>query len=240
MMYGSPDGVRYCHRVTPMLFDYTTGHAICTDCVLVLGNFYANRAAAAAKYVDGADDSNNRGRATDVGNGAAPLPPDSEVAAADDAGSAAPRMRGAVSDTSKALAEGFDAIANMATQLGLADTVINRGKDVLRNGAATRSTRRGLAADAQGAHHGDARRRGGGQEGHGKLLHYGSAVGMSEQEVSEPRRATRSCGIKSVREVSAATGVSVSTIKEAYKDLRPHAALLFGENHTATQHETAY
>ncbi|KAF0900710.1 hypothetical protein E2562_034767 [Oryza meyeriana var. granulata] len=54
------------------------------------------------------------------------------------------------------------------------------------------------------------------------LLRYGSAVGMSDQERSDG--GTR----KSVREVSAATGISESTIKDACKDLCPHAALLFG------------
>mgnify|MGYP003703324121 CR=1 FL=1 len=88
----------------------------------------------------------------------------------------------------------------------------------------------------------------------GDYLHrYGSAVGMSGQEASAARRAAGrldsldvrrnpqsiaaaivymaaqgSSGVrKSVREVSAATGVSESTIKDAYKDLCPHAALLF-------------
>uniref|UniRef100_A0A0D9WZ78 Cyclin-like domain-containing protein n=1 Tax=Leersia perrieri TaxID=77586 RepID=A0A0D9WZ78_9ORYZ len=335
MIYGSPDGVHYCQncdRVTPMLFDYTTGNSICTECVLVLSNVYANQPcrAAAAKDVDSADNSNNPGRATDVSNGTAPLLPHNEVAAAgiappklqaDDAGSAAPRMRGAVvpkmpkmrgavSDTNKALAEGFDAIANMATQLGLADTVINRAKDVLRKLEESKACPKGRSRDALYAaclhtacriegsprtlkelimttpdaaatkrdmgkfinaikRHVDLGKEESGQDqpedmkrtggmvvrAGDYLLRYGSAVGMSEQEVIEAQRAasrleesldvrrnpqsiaaaiihmavqrSSSCRNKSVREVSAATGVSESTIKEAYKDLRPHAALLF-------------
>uniref|UniRef100_A0A0D9WZ83 Transcription factor TFIIB cyclin-like domain-containing protein n=1 Tax=Leersia perrieri TaxID=77586 RepID=A0A0D9WZ83_9ORYZ len=136
MMYGCPDGVRYCHRyqrVTPMVLDHTTGDAICIECAFVPGKLYSDPSRRAAS----GDDSDDGGS---VGGGLAspadPLLPDCEVVAKLQADDAAPRMRkmrGSVNpDMNKALVEGFEAIDDMATRLGLPDTIIDRGKGLLR------------------------------------------------------------------------------------------------------------
>uniref|UniRef100_A0A0E0Q8Q1 TFIIB-type domain-containing protein n=1 Tax=Oryza rufipogon TaxID=4529 RepID=A0A0E0Q8Q1_ORYRU len=291
-MYGSPDGVRYCQqceRTTSMVLDHDTGDAICTECAIVLGNGNDPRRPAVASA------------ATKHGGADAPADDD-------------PLLQG--SDV------GFDAIDNMASRLGLAGNVRDRGKDVLRKVEEAKVCARGRSRDALYAAclHTACRMEGaprtlkeliaatpdaaatkrnlgkfihaikrllgsndeeaeagqdqagskatngcGGGGGAGAvvrasnyLLRYGSAVGMSGQEVSAAQRAAsrldesldvrrnpqsiaaaiiymavqRAGGgggrSKSVREVSAATGVSESTIKDAYKDLCQHAEVLFG------------
>ncbi|EEC82109.1 hypothetical protein OsI_26126 [Oryza sativa Indica Group] len=329
---------QHCQRTTPMVLDHATGDAICTGCAFDLGNG-ANacpepprwRAAAGHGDSDGDRSSSSSSVGGDVSPAAAdPLLQGGEgVACSVGAPPVQPRVRGAVvppkqmraggavptkvrcgvPDTSKALAEGFDAIAGMASRLGLADKVSDRAKEVLRKLEEARACPKGRSRDAlyaaclhaacrvEGAprtlkeliaatsdaaatkrdlgkfinaikrHLGmeergqdqaaDMKASGGGVGvvvRAGDYLHrYGSAVGMSGQEASAARRAAGrldsldvrrnpqsiaaaivymaaqgSSGVrKSVREVSAATGVSESTIKDAYKDLCPHAALLF-------------
>uniref|UniRef100_A0A0E0EBP5 TFIIB-type domain-containing protein n=1 Tax=Oryza meridionalis TaxID=40149 RepID=A0A0E0EBP5_9ORYZ len=328
----------HCQRATPMVLDHATGDAICTECAFNLGNGSnacpePPRWRAAAGHGD--SDGDRSSSSSNVGGGASPAAADpllqggEGVACSVGAPPVQPRVRGAVvppkqmrgggavlpkmrcggvPDTSKALAEGLDAIAGMASRLGLADKVSDRGKEVLRKLEEARACPKGRSRDALYAAclHAACRVEGaprtlkeliaatsdaaatkrdlgkfinaikrhlgmmeeGGQDQAadmktngvgvvvraGDYLHrYGSAVGMSSQEVSAARRAAGrldsfdvrrnpqsmaaaivymamqgSGGVrKSVREVSAATGVSESTIKDAYKDLCPHAALLF-------------
>uniref|UniRef100_A0A0E0LL17 TFIIB-type domain-containing protein n=1 Tax=Oryza punctata TaxID=4537 RepID=A0A0E0LL17_ORYPU len=327
----------HCQRVTPMVLDHATGDAICTECAfdfdLINGNACPEptRWRATASVKDGADDGSDDDRSGGSGGSVSGgevvhaagniacsvevlpvLQTDDAVSAPRMRGSAVPRMRSAVPDTRKTLAEGFDAIDNMASRLGLADKVSDRAKEVLRKLEEARACPKGRSRDAlyaaclhaacrvEGAprtlkelitttadaaatkrdmgkfinaikrHLGmeecgqdqaaDMKTNGCGGGGVGLVvragdyLHrYGSAVGMSSQEVSAARRAAvrldsldvrrnpqsiaaaivymaaqgSGGGRKSVREVSAATGVSESTIKDAYKDLCPHAALLF-------------
>ncbi|XP_052160955.1 transcription initiation factor IIB-like [Oryza glaberrima] len=341
-----------CERTTSMVLDHDTGDAICTECAIVLGNGNDPRrpavASAATKHggadAPADDDPLLQGSdvvaaaAAEVACSVAPTKLQAEGAAP----AAPPRMRGAVvapkvrgggggavtkaqggvPDTNKSLAEGFDAIDNMASRLGLAGNVRDRGKDVLRKVEEAKVCARGRSRDALYAAclHTACRMEGaprtlkeliaatpdaaatkrdlgkfihaikrllgsndeeaeagqdqagskatngcGGGGGAGAvvrasdyLLRYGSAVGMSGQEVSAAQRAAsrldesldvrrnpqsiaaaiiymavqRAGGgggrSKSVREVSAATGVSESTIKDAYKDLCQHAEVLFG------------
>uniref|UniRef100_A0A0D3GRD1 TFIIB-type domain-containing protein n=1 Tax=Oryza barthii TaxID=65489 RepID=A0A0D3GRD1_9ORYZ len=239
-MYGSPDGVRYCQqceRTTSMVLDHDTGDAICTECAIVLGNGNDPRRPAVASA------------ATKHGGADAPADDDpllqgSDVvaaAAAEDAG----RCRGA---------EGFDAIDNMASRLGLAGNVRDRGKDVLRKVEEAKVCARGRSRDALYAAclHTACRMEGAPRtlkeliaatpdaaatkRDLGKFIHaIKRLLGSNDEEAEAGQdqagsKATNGCGgrSKSVREVSAATGVSESTIKDAYKDLCQHAEVLFG------------
>ncbi|XP_006658593.1 transcription initiation factor IIB-like [Oryza brachyantha] len=322
-MYGCADVVRYCQgcqRDTSMVLDHATGDAVCIDCVLVLGGAGADACSQPRWRAGSARDSVKGGEevvaAADADGGAIALP----VTPPADAGSAAPskttraaavpKMRGALPDMSKVLAEGFDAIASMARRLWLPDVVSYRAKEVLRKLEEARAWPKGrgsrdalyaaclhTACRAEGSprtlkelaavtpdsaatkrdigrfinaikrhhlgqqeeasrDHVDTRSGGGVVVRAGDyLLRYGEAVGMSDHEVAAARSAARrldesldvrrnpqsiAAAIiymavqrsgdgrgKSVREVSAATGVSESTIKDAHRDLCPHAALLF-------------
>ncbi|KQK16101.1 hypothetical protein BRADI_1g26746v3 [Brachypodium distachyon] len=144
-MYDVAHSLHYCkgcRRVTAITVDPSSGDTVCTECSLVLNERYVDESFEWRTFLNhGAPADESRRRVGDPIAGPAPGDAQTNTALPRKRGGGAggscvakPKTRGAAATAAldRALADAFHAMDGMAERLGLATTVKDRAKDVLR------------------------------------------------------------------------------------------------------------